>query len=192
TAQRVAQSPPNANLLPAEFATRYHQQFVDRLWMRSLLAVAAVYLSGVAIYLTALAVANYRASAVVEQVASLGPSYTNAIQLKKKVDILKERQELKFAGLDCWRAVAELMPETLTLESCNFNDGKRLTLNGTVPREEIQKVYDFAGDMRKYAVPSRNDQPLFDPSRSDPPTFQQFGKDMNWKLILELKRSETR
>ena len=30
---------PRATLLPAEFSTRYQQQFYDRLWMRGLLAV---------------------------------------------------------------------------------------------------------------------------------------------------------
>src|SRR5438445_6315770 len=81
TAQRTASTPPNANLLPAEFSTRYHQQFVDRLWMRSLLALGGVYLAGVIIYFVALSVANYRTSSVVDRVAGMGPTYTNALQL---------------------------------------------------------------------------------------------------------------
>ena len=46
TATRAAQAGLQANLLPAEFSTRYHQQFVDRLWMRGLGAVVALYLVG--------------------------------------------------------------------------------------------------------------------------------------------------
>ena len=34
TATRAANAGPQANLLPAEYSTRYHQQLVDRLWMR--------------------------------------------------------------------------------------------------------------------------------------------------------------
>ena len=43
TAKRAAQAGSKLNLLPAEFSTRYQQQFVDRLWMRGLLARAGLY-----------------------------------------------------------------------------------------------------------------------------------------------------
>jgi hypothetical protein len=39
---------------------------------------------------------------------------------------LKTREELKFAALDCWKVTAELLPETLTLESFGFSDGRKL------------------------------------------------------------------
>src|SRR5205823_2771445 len=54
TAQRAARAGGTAGLLPAEFTLRYQQQFVDRLWMRGLLAVGVVYGAGVVIYLAAL------------------------------------------------------------------------------------------------------------------------------------------
>jgi hypothetical protein len=191
TARRAAFNPPNANLLPAEFTTRYQQQFVDRLWMRSLFAIAGIYTAGVTIYLIALGFANYRTGGVEQQIADLGRSYTNALQLDKKLSILKERQELKFAGLDCYRAVAELMPETLTLENCNFSDGRRLTLNGTAPPDEVQKLYTFESDLRKYTLPSG--QPLFDPFKTEVPTIRKINEGtLNWSMGLELKRSETR
>ena len=48
------------NLLPAEFSTRYRQQFVDRLWMRGLGAVVVLYLLGVLVYFARLEVELYR------------------------------------------------------------------------------------------------------------------------------------
>jgi hypothetical protein len=160
--------------------------------MRSLFAIAGIYTAGVTIYLIALGFANYRTGGVEQQMSDLGRSYTNALQLDKKLSILKERQELKFAGLDCYRAVAELMPETLTLENCNFSDGRRLTLNGTAPPDDVQKLYTFESDLRKYTLP-RNGQPLFDPFKTEVPTIRKINEGtLNWSMGLELKRSEAR
>jgi hypothetical protein len=191
TARRAAATPRNANLLPAEFSTRYHQQFVDRLWMRGLFGLGALYLFGVAIYAVALGVANFRAGGVQDKVAALGNSYTNALQLQARYKILQERQDLKFAALDCWKAVAEHMPETLTLESCNFSDGKRFTLNGTAPNDQIQSLYGFESALRTYLT--TNGEPLFDPLRGDIPNIRQINPTtVTWNLNLELKRTETR
>lgn len=187
TARRSAQSDPEVNLLPGEFAVRYHQQFVDRLWMRGLLAVGALYAAGVAIYMVILAYASFNTQRVEQQVAALGPTYTNAVQLRDRFRILKDRQELKYAGLDCWNTTARLLPENATLESINFTDGKRLTLSGSAPADQIQALYDFERDMRKATV---DGQPLFDESKGESLQFRAQGTSATWTLILELKRTE--
>ena len=53
TAQRAAAAKSHAALLPAEFPLRYHQQFVDRLWLRGLVATGVLYAIGVVIYFCA-------------------------------------------------------------------------------------------------------------------------------------------
>ena len=53
TARRAAASAPGAALLPAEFSARYHQQFVDRLWLRGLVTTGILYAIGVVIYFCA-------------------------------------------------------------------------------------------------------------------------------------------
>ena len=187
TARRSAQADPKANLMPPEFAERYHQQFVDRLWMRGLLAVGAIYLLGVAIYMAALGYSSFQTQAVENQVAELGPTYTNAIQLRDRYKVLKDRQELKFAGLDCWNTTARLLPENTTLESFTFSGGKKLKLQGTAPRDEIQSLLDFERELRRATV---NGQPLFDSDKGDSLQFQAQGNNAAWNLALELKRSE--
>jgi hypothetical protein len=188
TAARAAQAGPQANLLPAEFSTRYHQQFVDRLWMRGLGAVVALYLVGVLVYFARLQWELYRTNAVVQQVVELGPTYTNSIQLRDRFKVLKDRAELKYAALDCWKTVAELLPDGVTLDGYNFSDGKKLTLSGSAPADQVKRLLDFDADIRKAAV---NGQPLFDPNAGDHVTYRSGpGGAVSWSCVLELKRSE--
>ena len=193
TARRAALASPNANLLPVEFTERYKQQFVDRLWMRGLLGAGAVYLLGVIIYGGVLGVAMYQTGAVETEKESHATEYTNTMQLKATYNVLTEREELKFAALDCWKAVAELMPETLSLETWNFGDGKRLVLNGSAPsNEQVNQVYDFEKALRKYINPkSKKSEFMFDQSRGDGLNWQITPNGtIRWSFSVELKRSE--
>lgn len=189
TASRAAQSGSESSLVPAELAARYHQQFVDTLWMRALAGVVGLYVVGVVLYMLAVQVVAFRVRGVESQVAGLSPSYTNAMQLKAQLEVLKDRQELKFAALDCWKAVAELLPETITMQTLTFRDGKRLSLQGTAPMGQVQQIYQFEGAMRKTLV---NGQPLFHPTKGDTLSYHTApgGAALSWSFALELKRSE--
>ena len=188
TAARAAKAGPLANLMPAEFSIRYHQQFVDRLWMRGLGAIVALYLVGVMVYFARLQWELFRTHAVEQTVAEIGPSYTNSIELRDRFRVLKDRQELKYAALDCWKTVAELLPDGVTLDGYNFSDGKKLTLSGTAPGDQVKRLLDFDADIRKAAV---NGQPLFDPNAGDHVTYRSGpGGAVSWSCVLELKRSE--
>ena len=188
TATRAARAGSEANLLPAEFTTRYRQQFVDRLWMRGLGAVVVLYVLGVLVYFARLEVELYRTGAVEQQVASLGPTYTNTIQLRDRFNVLKEGQELKFAALDCWKIVAELLPDGVTLDGFSFSEGKKLTLSGSAPADQVKRLLDFDADIRKAAI---NGQPLFDVIAGDHITYRTAAANtVSWSCVLELKRSE--
>jgi hypothetical protein len=188
TATRVAHAEPQANLLPAEFATRYQQQFVDRLWMRGLGAVFGLYLVGVLIYFAWLQYALLGTNKVEQEVASLGPTYTNALQFKARLQVLQDRQELKYAALDCWKAVAELLPDSITLEGFSFNDGKRLSLNGTAPDDQKKRLLDFDADIHKA---TKDGQMLFNPNAGEHLTYHSgAGGTVSWSCVLELKRTE--
>ncbi|MBC8096670.1 MAG: hypothetical protein H7Y43_12745 [Akkermansiaceae bacterium] len=187
TARRAAESDPTTTLLPAEFATRYRQQFVDRLWMRGLGAVLGIYIALVLVYFIALSFLNYKTTGVEKQVAGLGVAYTNVLQLTAQVKILRERQELKYAALDSWQAVAETMPVGISLNSLNFSGGKKLSLNGSASADQAGAVIDFCDNLRKFSV---RGQPLFETSRNDPPRSQVVpGGGITWNYELELKRT---
>jgi hypothetical protein len=189
TARRAALSDPRANMLPVEFATRYQAQFWDRIWLHGLMALGGVYLIGVAIYGIALGVLSYSTTSVEDKVWDYSGSYSNAVQLKAKYQILKDRDDLKFAALDCWNYVAKLMPTELTLDTMNFADGKKLTLSGTVPGDQTTLVNDFETAMRK--AKDAKGEPFFDPLGGDHFTLHMVpGGAASWTFTLELKRSE--
>ncbi len=188
TAKRAAASDGKGNLIPPEFATRYRNQFFDRLWIRGVFAVGAIYFFLVGVYIAAVSVQDYRVGAVEAQVEGLSEDYTNALQLKARFQVLKTREELKFAALDCWKVTAELLPETLTLESFGFSDGRKLALSGTAPADSVGDVNKFYGEIRKATV---NSQPMFDFNKGQAlSTRVGPGGLVNWNFGLELKRTE--
>ncbi len=188
TAKRAATADVKANLIPPEFATRYRNQFFDRLWIRGVFAVGAIYFFIVGIYIAAVSVQDYRVGAVEARVEGLSEDYTNALQLKARLQVLKTREELKFAALDCWKVTAELLPETLTLESFGFSDGRKLALSGTAPADSVGDVNKFYGEIRKATA---NNQPMFDFNKGQPlSTRAGPGGLVNWNFGLELKRTE--
>ena len=187
TAQRAVEADAKSNLIPPEYAARYRNQFVDRLWIRGLLAVGALYVVGVIIYFGIVGVQEYRVSRLEGRVAGMGPTYTNAIQLRERYNVLKTRHELKFAALDCWRVTAELLPESAQLDSFGFSDGRKLSLSGTAPSGEAKAVIDFYGAMQKATL---NGQPMFDLGKGQPLSQTERGGNLFWNFALELKQTE--
>jgi hypothetical protein len=189
TARRTASS-LGAALLPAEFSTRYHQQFVDRLWLRGLVTTGILYAIGVVIYFCATTLLNYKTVAVEQQAAGLGGSYTNVLQLKARYAVLTEREQLKYAALDCWKIVAEHLPAGLSLQRSSFADGQKLTLNGVCSQDQIGQISDpgkFYDSVRKAKL---NGQDMFEPAAVEPLVWNQSGNNVNWHFTLQLKRTE--
>ena len=187
TAQRAAAADSHAALLPAEFPARYHQQFVDRLWLRGLMATGVLYAIGVAIYFCATGVLAYRTRGVERQAAALSGSYTNVMELKARFDVLKERQDLKYAALDCWKAVADRMPTNITLQRFSFADGQKLSLSGTAPADQVNTVFDFNTTMQKA---TNQNLPMFDLQGGEPVNPRITANKATWSFILQLQHTE--
>ena len=183
TARRATAASPDAALLPAEYTTRYHQQFVDRLWLRGLIATGVLYAIGVVIYFCATAVLGFQTGKVEQQAAAISGSYTNALQLKARYEVLKERQDLKYAALDCWQLVADKLPEGISLQRFSFGDGHKLTLSGTVTQDQITSITDFYDALRKAKL---NGQPMFNSTGGEPLSYRQTGSQVSWNFSLEL------
>ena len=188
TARRaVAASPEAAVLLPADYSTRYRQQWVDRLWLRGLAATGLLYAAFVVVYLCATYVLGIHTRGVEQQVAVISGSYTNTLQLKARAEILKERQDLKYAALDCWKLVAEQFPEGITLQRLSFADGKRLTLAGTTTQDQITTLIGLNKNL--HATQTDN-QPMFLPDDGNALKYQQDKDKVTWNINLLLAHAE--
>jgi len=187
TAQRAAAADSHTALLPAEFPARYHQQFVDRLWLRGLMATGVLYAIGVAVYFCATGVLAYRTQGVERQVAALSGSYTNVMELKARFDVLKERQDLKYAALDCWKVVAERLPTNVALQRFSFADGQKLLLSGTAAADQVNAIFDFNTAMQKA---TNNSRPMFNPGGGEPANPRITGNKATWNFSLQLQHTE--
>jgi hypothetical protein len=192
TARRATAAGGRSQLLPAEYTTRYHQQFVDRLWLRALMAAGVCYTIVVGIYFCILFCpyigAESQAEIKEQQMASLGGSFTNALQLKARYEVLKEREDLKYAALDCWQLIAEQLPAGVSVGRMSFSDGQKVTLSGTSPADEVNPIIDFDDALRKAKVKG---QPMFDPTAGDAFTERTVaGGQVAWSFGLVLKNAE--
>lgn len=184
SASRAARREATMNLVPQDFATAYHQQFVDRLWMRGLGLLLVLYLVGVVVYAAAVQFYRFRADQLVQEVAQLAPAYTNAMTLKYRLQIAQEQSALQYAALDCLLAVSERLPHALTLETFNFQGGNRLFISGMVAAGDQASVTEFNADLRKAMV---RGQPLFSDEGVATPRFSPRGGNMyRWDFTADL------
>jgi hypothetical protein len=187
TARRAASSGSRATLLPVEFPARYHQQFVDHLWLRGLVTTGVLYAIGVAIYFCAVVFLSIQTHKVEQAVADQSSSYTNTLQLKAQYDVLKERQELKYAALDCWKIVAEQLPSNITLQRFSFADGKKLSLSGTAAPDQINTLFDFNTALQKVTA---NGRPMFNSQGGEPVNPRQTANTVTWSFSLQLQNAK--
>lgn len=188
TARRAAQAAANpmASLLPAEFSTRYREQFRDRLWLHGLYAAGVLYVLFVAFYFSATTLRSYQASNVQQQVAALSDDYTNTMQLKARYAILQQRQNLKFAALDCWKLVADNLPQGITLQRFSFGDGRTVGLFGNAAQDQVESLFTFNTDLQKAKV---NGQPEFT-TGGEPLTYRTYQNEVTWNFSLPLQNAE--
>ena len=177
----------STNLLPAEFAARYKQQFVDRLWMRTLGAIVVLYIIGVVIYLGGVWYTGHKLGGIRDELAVVGPTYTNTVQIREKLKVLQDTLELQYAALESYLSVAKTLPPELTLNNINFERGRKVTFFGTATAEDRSKVNDFNAALIEYEAKG---QRFF--AKVNPPNMQtQPGQaTMNWNFSCDLKRTD--
>lgn len=188
SAQRAARGESLANLLPAEFTTRYRQQFVDSVWMRGLGALVAVYVLGVAVFFALLWQAETQQREEEGRVAGLAGSYTNALVTRARIQVLKEQIALKYAAIESLKAVSAKLPEGMVLTDYAFQRGKRVSLRGLVPADQISKLTDYSAALQTSML---NGVPLF--KSVSAPSSQGSGavaSQFNWTLSCELRGPE--
>jgi hypothetical protein len=184
-AARSIRPDSRTNLIPQDISTHYHQKVVDGLWMRGLMAVLGVYALGVVVYMAALFMLKHQYSGLQTEVSGLSNNYTNAVRNRERIKLIKVRQELKYAALDCWKAVALSLPSSMTVDTFYFTRGK-LELRGTVPDDQkniLPRLYDALVNS------TVNGEPIF--VNVTPVTFSTTGGQMaSWQTTCKLKGEE--
>lgn len=191
TARRATQAPDAntaATLLPAEFSARYREQFHDRLWLHGLYAAGIAYLIFVAFYFSGTAVRNYQNNKLQQQLAGLADSYTNAMQLQARYGLLQQRQDLKYAALDCWKAVADYQPDGITLQHFSFGGGMMLMLSGTATSDQLKALDDFYTSLQK--AKTMNGDQLFNVNGGEPLSYHMYRDNIDWNFSLQLQHGE--
>jgi hypothetical protein len=146
-----------------------------------------LYAIGVLIYFCAVGFLSIRTHKVEKEVDSISGSYTNALQLKARSEVLKERQNLKYAALDCWKLVGEQLPDGISLQRFSFSDGQKLSLGGTAAPGQINGLFDFNGGLQKARL---NGQAVFISEGGEPLVYRQNGNTVTWNFSLALQRGE--
>lgn len=185
TARRAVRENASASLVPPEYTARYRQRFVDRIWMRVLFGTIAIYLLGVFIYLAVVQVMDFQVGKVEAQARSLAGSYTNTLRLKEQVRVLQDQLNLQFAALESYKAVAQQIPEGLTLDGMNFQRGRTLALYGTASEDSRTRVNEFSDALRRTTV---NGQPLF--KNVTVPSVSSRANQLHWNFAADLARGE--
>ncbi len=187
SARRLARNESMVNLLPAEYITRYRQQFIDRLWMRGLGGIIVLYILLVVGYALFVQYTYYQKYKVESQITGLSTQYTNVMQIKARVQVLQDQVNLKYAALECWKAAATLLPQELTLSDLSLQQGKTLTIHGSAPASQVNQIIEYNQAMSQYRVDGSNGIPLF--SKVLPYNTRGMGanpQSINWDFACEL------
>jgi hypothetical protein len=187
SANRAARAGLAPGIIPVEYTTRYTQEFHDRLWMKGLGVVLGLYIAGVAVYWAGATWQGFHADTVTSEMSNLSRSYTNTMQLKAQLEVLQNRQALKFASLDCWKVSAEFLPEGVTIQNLDFKDGKEFSLSGIAPGDSGGLITDFNEALRKATL---NDQPMFEELTIPSQKLNPGGSTLTWSFSGKLARAE--
>ncbi|HEY1171547.1 MAG TPA: hypothetical protein VGH19_09275 [Verrucomicrobiae bacterium] len=178
----------NPGLMPPDYAVRYRQQFIERLWMRSLGLVALLYVIGVGVYLGALQYRIYQRNNLTARIDDLDPQYKKTVQLGEKIKVVENQINLRFAALDAWKTIVVNLPENMTLSTLSFSKGSRLNVQGTVDAANKDKVYDYADQLRGLTV---NGHPVFKEVMV-PNSSRMATGNWNWSFDCELAGGDER
>jgi hypothetical protein len=109
------------------------------------------------------------------------------MRLREQVRVMQDQLNLQFAALESYKAVAQQIPEGVTLVGMNFQRGRTSALYGTTTEDSRSKVNEFSDALRR--ATSTNGQPLF--KNVGVPAITSRGAQINWNFAADLAKGES-
>ena len=197
SAARANRALDQGNLLPHDRRASYHREDVDR-------AIGTFFGWGLLVYILLLAGYFVFASQVKKAAGKAKDENKELTKANKELksllvqkQLLGDQLELRMTALNVLKAVAEYIPEELTLDSVTFNEsrgssGNNIQLRGKVVQEHRQKLQGYSDQLAKVKVPdsrTQNEKILF--SQVQPPNMDaRAGGYLDWLIVCLLRREE--
>ena len=104
---------------------------------------------------------------------------------------MNERRTLRNAALDCYTVTKENLPARWTFDALNFEGGKRLSLHGEAPADQVRVLEDIRAQLQK--AKSRDGEALFSPSGGEATMrMANTGKtNFSWSMQFNLSPAES-
>jgi hypothetical protein len=104
--------------------------------------------------------------------------------------VLSQRRHLRQAALDCYNLTKSTLPAGWKLDSLNFQDGKRLSVQGTAPADQVRSLQDVRKRLEKAQV--QGGKALFLPSSDKATMRMEPGlTNFSWSMQFELRPIES-
>jgi hypothetical protein len=104
--------------------------------------------------------------------------------------VLSQRRQLRQAALDCYNLTKSTLPVDWKLDSLNFQDGKRLSVQGTAPSDQVRSLQDVRERLETAHV--RDGKALFLPSSGEATMRMAPGStSFSWSMQFDLKLPES-
>jgi hypothetical protein len=101
--------------------------------------------------------------------------------------VLSQRRHLRQAALDCYNLTKSTLPPNWTLEGFSFQDGKRLSMQGTAPADQVRSLPDVRAKFEK--AQTQDGRALFLPSSGEA-TMRMMSPGLtnfNWSMQFDLR-----
>jgi hypothetical protein len=104
--------------------------------------------------------------------------------------VLSERRHLRQAALDCYNLTKSTLPAGWQLDSLSFQDGKRLSVQGAAPANQVSSLQDVRERLEKVQV--QDGQALFLPSSGEATMRMAPGStNFSWSMQFALAPLES-
>jgi hypothetical protein len=100
--------------------------------------------------------------------------------------VLSQRRHLRRAALDCYNLTKSALPPGWKLDSLNFQDGKRLSVHGEAPADQVRLLEDVKARFEK----AQDGNALFIPSSGQATMAMSPATNFSWSIQFDLSSPE--